>query len=156
MMWYSENFIFLLAAACMGAGMATLSGIGCFVLALFGKEESIGEVKVGKFFNVKGVSLIMLGVCGVALMGGSVYAWVKINGSPGAAADAFEYDWGYVESLGYMDEADEWYEEGGVEVEGLWPMAGDDDSALSPPIVMPDEVRRVLGEATREHNSEAP
>tara|TARA_Y100000310_G_scaffold145382_1_gene144729 strand:- start:1224 stop:1361 length:138 start_codon:yes stop_codon:yes gene_type:complete len=40
-------------------------GISCFVLTMMGKDESTGEVRIGKFATVKGVFLILLSVCGV-------------------------------------------------------------------------------------------
>ena len=102
MWWYSESFVFLLAGTGMGCVMACLSAIGCFLLALFNKDEAVGEVRIGKVFNVKGVSLIMLGVCGVFLMIVCVYTWGKMHlGSDDDPATLEDYDWGY--ELGYLE-----------------------------------------------------
>ena len=98
-MWYSESFIFLILTMACGGGMAVLGGIGCFLLALFDKDESVGEVRVGKFFNVKGVSLIMLSIVGVALMGYSVYSWTQIRSGDGG------YDFGYDAGMVWDDDA---------------------------------------------------
>ena len=124
-MWfYSEDFIFLLAGSCMGLVMALAGGIGCFLLAFFGKDESVGEVRVGKVFNVKGVSLIMLSICGVGLMGACVYTWGQTRQASDAEldlADYEDYDWGYD-----MMEDGEWEEGPWPEEEFVW---DDDDSA---------------------------
>jgi membrane-bound ClpP family serine protease len=112
MLWYSESFIFLVMTMCAGGVMAVLGGIGCFLLALFDKDESTGSVTVGKFLNVKGVSLILLSVCGIGLMCFSVYSWTQIQKDEGMEM---------MESLGYYEEWPEdemWLEEeavGGVE-----------------------------------------
>jgi hypothetical protein len=100
MAWYSESFIFLVMTMCAGGVMAVLGGVGCFVLAMLDKDESTGEVQIGRFFNVKGVSLIMLSVCGVGLMGFSVYSWTQLQ-----SADAYDP----MLELGYFDEG-EWDE----------------------------------------------
>jgi hypothetical protein len=101
--WSKEmfSFVFLILTMCGGGVMAILGGIGCFVLAILGKDESTGEVRVGKLFNVKGVSLIVLSVCGVALMGYSVYSFTRIQASMGDS----EYDWGFeAEGWGWDDD----------------------------------------------------
>jgi len=88
---------------CGGLIMALVGGVGCFVLAMMGKDESTGEVKVGKFFTVRGVSLIVLSVCGVALMGYSVYSFTQLQkGNDGDVP----YDWGYAEEDWGDDDTD--------------------------------------------------
>ena len=122
-MWfYSETFLFLLAGTCMGAMLATLGAIGYFFLALFGKEESAGEVRVGKFLTIKGASLILTSVCGVALMGGCVYAWIAMRTSDQEMADDDTW-WPHAESLGYVESGGYWEED------LMWETLGDDDSA---------------------------
>jgi len=127
-MWYSETFIFLLAGTCMGATLTFLGALGCFLLAIFGKDESVGEVKIGKFFSVKGVSLIMVSVCGVALMGVCVYAWIQTRGD---SRDDFLLD-----DMGYYDTPWEWEEDAHyppTEGDAMWAESlgyfDDDDSA---------------------------
>jgi hypothetical protein len=107
---YSEDFLFMVLGTCLGAILAALGGIGCFLLALFGKDESTGEVRVGKFLNVKGVSLIMMSICGVALMGVCVFAWFKMRSHDGEMVSVESWD------------DDTWWAED----------VGDDDSAFTP------------------------
>jgi len=104
----------------MGAGLAALGGIGVFLLALFDKDDQVGEVRFGKFFSVKGVSLILMSVCGVALMGGCVYAWLSMETS-GAVDDD---DYWMMEELGYVEAWEEDAMWGEVET-----YLDDDDSA---------------------------
>lgn len=111
-MWYSETFIFLLVGTLLGALMAILGAVGCFILALLNRDEAVGEVKVGKILNIKGVSLILMSLCGVALMGYCVQAWVKTHRPEAATATEDMLD-----ELGYFDDWDEW--------NGVWE---DDDS----------------------------
>tara|TARA_Y100000310_G_scaffold267842_1_gene280130 strand:+ start:138 stop:716 length:579 start_codon:yes stop_codon:yes gene_type:complete len=141
MAWYSETFIFLLAGSCMGAAMAILGAIGCFLLALFGKDEAVGEVRVGKIFNVKGVSLIMLSLCGVGLTAYCVHAWVSTHSG--------DSDFDPMLELGYFDEG-EWdegwdmLEDDDTDVEEA---AEDDDNDVTDPVAdAPTDVREAFAD----------
>ena len=101
----SENFLFLILIAAFGMFIALFGSAGCLWLSLKGKDGSTGSLQVGKLLNVQGVSLILTASFGLLIVGGCVYAWVRLN-------QVADYDYGF----GFYDEA---WEEEPMELEEL-------------------------------------